>query len=69
MTEFHKYIVDFDLVTFLGFNKQFSSKFKQFTNFITQLIKVNCILFLFLVAVRDLLTIKRLINKEFEEYL
>ena len=57
MNEFRKYIVIFGLVSFLGFNKKFAEKFEIFTNLITSLIKIICLLHLFVVFVRDLISI------------
>ena len=62
MVEFQKYIVKFDLVSFLGFSKQFSSRFKKFTNFITLIIKITCLLFLILSFIKILLLITGLCN-------
>ena len=55
MNEFKKYIVEFDLLTFLKFNKSFIAKFYKFTNLITSLIKIMCIILLIVVFIRDLL--------------
>ena len=59
INELKKYFVTFDFITFLGFNKLFSSRFKKFTNFNTFLIKITCILLLLLTFVR---TLMRFIN-------
>ena len=57
MNELKKYIVVFDIVAFLGFSKKFTSRLKKFTNLITFLIKIMCMLNLLVVSVRDLLFI------------
>ena len=54
MNEFKKYIVEFDLLSFLEFNKSFIAKFYKFTNLITSLIKITCIIFLIVIFIRDL---------------
>ena len=54
MNEFKKYIVEFDMLTFLEFDKSFIAKFYKFTNLITSLIKITCIIYLIVVFIRDL---------------
>ena len=68
VTEFHKYIVIFDLVTFLGFSNQFILRFKKFTNFITLLIKIICIVHLLIIFSSNILLIIKLDSQEFYDY-
>ena len=55
MDEFKKYIVVFDLLTFLEFSESFISKFYNFTNIITLIIKVMCIIYIIVAFIKDLL--------------
>ena len=57
MTEFQKYIVKFDLITFLGFKNKFCSRFKKFTNLTTIFTYIVCLFHLLLVFVRYILVI------------
>ena len=68
MNEFRKYIVIFDFVGFLGFRKQFSSRFKKFTNIITSLTNLIYIFIMILVFIRNLLGIITLLYTNYNDY-
>ena len=68
INEFHKYIVIFDFVTFLGFRKKFVSRFKKFTNFISLFIKMTSIFHLLLIVLKNLFAFMSLHKEEFGGY-
>lgn len=55
VNEYRKYICDYDLLSFLGFEIKFSSIFKRLTNFISFLFLLISLLNLFLIYTRDFL--------------
>ncbi len=66
MNEFYKYIVMFDLITFLGFSDKFNSGFRKFTKFITSFIKIVCMLQLLYIFLNDLLVVMSLHDDKFK---
>ena len=63
MNEYTKYIIVFDLLTFLGFSKKFASFFNKFTKLITFVIQFICMMQLVVVYLKAFLEIKILNNE------
>ena len=69
MNEFKLYIIDFDLITWLGFIKKSISKYKRFLNYTTFIIWLICIIIIILTFVRDFFAVESLIFIEFQNYM
>ena len=63
INEYKKYIIVFDLVTFLGFNKKFTSIFNKFTKLISFVTQWMCIMHLVVIFFKAFLMIN-IVNNE-----